>query len=51
MFNKTRNLTREQKCNHQWGTSDNELDPVLVHAIALTTIQRARQIMHPHLDL
>ena len=45
-LNKTRNLTREQKCVHQWGSSDAEFVAALVHAIALTTIQRTRQIMH-----
>ena len=45
-INKTRNLTLEQQCAHQWGSSYAEFAAALVHAIALTTIQRTRQIMH-----
>ena len=32
-INKKRNLTREQKCAHQWGLSDAEFAAALVHIV------------------
>ena len=45
-INKTRNLTLEQQCAHQWGSSDDEFAAALVHAIALATIPGTKLNMY-----
>ena len=32
-INKTRNLTREQKCAYRWASSDGEFATALVHIV------------------